>query len=242
MNKKYVLIVGASSSIGCEIIRQITDRNTVVLAHYCSERQGLDSLSADVGGRVIPIQSDLSSDDGVDALMDRVSLECKHPDKIVFLAAPGLQLTRFKDLTWDDFKLQIDVQLRTAVVMLGRYLPAMAAEKYGKVVFMLSSYTLGKTPSAMAHYITAKYALLGLMQSLASEYAGKNICINAVSPSMIETGFLSGIPEKIVELTAAQHPRRCNGMASDVAPVVKFLLSDEAGYVTGVNMPVTGGI
>jgi 3-oxoacyl-[acyl-carrier protein] reductase len=133
------------------------------------------------------------------------------------------------------------MQLTTAFILLQSFLPKMAAVKYGKVVFMLTSYTIGIPPSAMAHYVTAKYAMLGLMKSLAAEYAGKQICINAVSPSMIETGFLSQIPEKIVEFTAQQHPQKRNALPSDVVPVIKFLLSDEAGFVTGINIPVTGG-
>jgi len=58
---------------------------------------------------------------------------------------------------------------------------------------------------------------------------------------MIETDFLAKIPEKLIEMTADQHPQKRNGLPTDVAPVVRFLLSDEAGYITGVNIPVTGG-
>ncbi|WP_301100599.1 SDR family oxidoreductase [Propionivibrio sp.] len=242
MNKKYVLILGASSSIGCELIRQLSDEETIILAHYYSEKERLEDLQVDSKGRLVLIQADLSHEPGIESLIELVTKECRCPNKIVFLAAPRLYLTRFKDLTREDFKRQIDMPLNTAFSILNRYLPEMASDKYGKIVFMLSSYTLGKPPSAMAHYVTAKYALLGLMKALACEYAGKNICINAVSPSMIETDFLSDIPEKIVELTAQQHPRKRNGQPADVAPVIKFLLSDDASYLTGVNIPVTGGI
>jgi 3-oxoacyl-[acyl-carrier protein] reductase len=241
MNKKIVLIVGASSSIGCEIIRQISDENTIILAHYYSRKEELCSLQSEVKAKVVLIQADLSIEKGVDWLIESIAASYDFPDRIVFLAAPALALIRFKDLKWDDFRSQMDMQLYTVYKILNRFLPKMASAKQGKIVFILSSYTIGIPPIAMAHYITAKYALLGLMKSLASEFSGKQICINAVSPSMIETGFLSQIPEKIIELTADKHPQKRNGVPTDVAPVVRFLLSDEAGYITGVNIPVTGG-
>ncbi|MDP1558305.1 MAG: SDR family oxidoreductase [Nitrosomonas sp.] len=242
MSKNYVLVVGASSAIGCEIIRQIAEEDTVILAHYRSGKDPLGALQTEINARIIPIQADLSVEADIDSLIESVLKICAFPHKIIFIAAPDLVLTRFKDLAWADFEVQLKVQLCSAFKILNRFLPEMASAKYGKVVFVLSSYTLGTPPPAMAHYVTAKYALLGLMKSLASEYAGKKIGINAVSPSMIETDFLAQIPGKIVEFTAQQHPLKRNGMPADVAPVVKFLLSDEAEFVTGVNIPVTGGV
>jgi 3-oxoacyl-[acyl-carrier protein] reductase len=118
----------------------------------------------------------------------------------------------------------------------------MVAAKKGKIIFMLSSSTLGVPPTSMAHYITAKYALFGLMKALAAEYAGKHIFINAVSPSMIETETLSEVHEKILEYAASQHPLKRNATPQDIAPVIKFLLSDDANYINGINIPITGGI
>jgi NAD(P)-dependent dehydrogenase (short-subunit alcohol dehydrogenase family) len=191
--------------------------------------------------QIIPIQADLTSKDAVDYLIKTVESICDFPSNIVFIAAPKLVLNRFKDLKIDDFMMQIEMQLYSSIHLLVKFLPAMAKARVGKVVFVLSSYTIGTPPSSLAHYVTAKYALLGLMKSLSSEYAGKQICINAVSPSMIETSFLDQVPEKLIEISAHQHPLKRNGTPKDVAPVVSFLLSDAAGFLTGANIPVTGG-
>jgi 3-oxoacyl-[acyl-carrier protein] reductase len=242
MDKKVTLIIGASSSLGCEIIREISEENEVIIAHYNLGIERLNTIISTVNAQIIPVQADLSSPAGVELIIEKTNLICESPDNIIFLAAPKYELIRFRDLSWDDFKIQIDVQLFTAVRILNHFLPKMVINKRGKIIFMLSSNTIGVPPSAMAHYVTAKYSLLGLMKSLATEYAGKKICINAVSPSMIETDFLSHIPEMIVKSTAAQHPLKRNGLPSDVAPLVKFLLSDKAGFINGVNIPITGGI
>ena len=242
MSENHILIIGASSAIGCEIIRRIADESTVILAHYHTGRERLEALQSEVHGLIVPIRGDLSSEEGVNVLIETVAFHCHAPRKIVFLAAPRLTMVRFKDLSWQDFRHHSEMQLRTAVMLLGRFLPKMANSGYGRVVFMLSSVTIGVPPATMAHYVTAKHALLGLMRALASEYAAKRITVNAVSPSMVETDFLLDIPEKIVELAAQQHPLKRNAIPADLASVVKMLLSDEAGYLTGANIPITGGI
>ena len=83
--------------------------------------------------------------------------------------------------------------------------------------------------------------MLGLMKSLAAEYGDKNININAVSPSMIETKFLSEIHEKVIEMSAEMNPLKRNATTKDIVPIIKFLLSKESDYITGANIPITGG-
>ena len=117
----------------------------------------------------------------------------------------------------------------------------MAKQKKGKVVVMLSSVVLNMPPKALTQYVVVKYALLGLVKSLASEYADKNIQINAISPSMIETKFLENINEKLVELSAYSHPLKRNAKVEDITPTIQMLISKESDYLNGVNIPITGG-
>jgi 3-oxoacyl-[acyl-carrier protein] reductase len=117
----------------------------------------------------------------------------------------------------------------------------MAKDGFGKIVFMLSSVCYGVPPKTLAHYTTTKYALLGLMKALAAEYADKHISINAVSPSMMDTSFLSELPAKLIEISAAAHPLKRNASTREVAPIIKFLLSRDADYITGANIPIAGG-
>ena len=120
-------------------------------------------------------------------------------------------------------------------------MPKLAKEKRGVVVVMLSSCVLGVPPKALSHYTTVKYALLGLVKSLASEYADKRIRINAISPSMIETKFLSNIDERLIEIIASNNPLKRNASPTDIVPTVKLLLSDDASFMNGANLPITGG-
>ena len=194
-----------------------------------------------LGQRLCRFCADLTQEKEVAALITKIQTFCTCPDKIVHLPAPKLSFTRFKDVPWEHFQNEIDIELKSIVLVLREFLPLMAKNKYGKIIFMLSSVCSGVPPKALAPYTTSKYALLGLMKSLAAEYADKKISVNAISPSMAETSFLSGVPDKLVELAAAAHPLKRNAVPADIAPMVKFLLSKDADYITGANIPITGG-
>ena len=86
-----------------------------------------------------------------------------------------------------------------------------------------------------------KYSLLGLMKSLAVEYDGKKISINALSPSMMETKFLSDIDERIVQINAKNSRFGKNASVKDIVPALEFLLSDASNYMNGANLNLSNG-
>jgi 3-oxoacyl-[acyl-carrier protein] reductase len=240
MRDNIYLITGASSDIGCELIRRL-GKESAVIAQYNSQADGLNELVR-LGFNNIKMYSvDLACTNSVDDFCFAIE-SIGIPTHIVHLAAPKVELVRFKDLTVDRMKYELDVQLHSILKILNHFLPIMSKKKYGKVVIMLSSYVLDKPPMALLHYTTTKYALLGLTKSLASEFNAKNITINAISPSMIETKFLSNIDERIVEMNAQNHPLKRNATTDDIVPSIQFLLSDDSKFINGTNIPVTGGL
>jgi len=239
MGKDVILITGSSSDIGREIIKAVSRKDTAIIAHYNSSKESL--LRSALPGRIIPVKADFTVLSDVKSLIGFVKKRYGCPDKIIHLPAAPLKQARFKDLSWGDFSADIDIQLRSAVLLLKEFLPPMAERGSGKVVFILSSCTLGMPPKFISHYNTVKYAMLGLARSLAAEYAGRGMNINAISPSMVETKFLSGIMKKVVELAAENNPMKRNAAVKDVVPLVEFLLSERSAYISGANIPVTGG-
>lgn len=242
MNKEVVLILGASSDIGCALIREIASNQNVILASYNKSPERLAELAGENGRTIVPIQADLSSEAQVKDLIESVRKGYGCPVKIVHLAAAKYENVRFKDISWERIQADIDIQVRSIVLILKEFLPRMAAlGKHCKVVLMLSSCTMNVPPKYLSHYVTVKYALLGLMKAVAAEYANKCVNINAVSPSMIETRFLENVPPKIAEMNAAAVPFQRNATTRDIVPMIRFLLSEGADYMTGVNVPITGG-
>ena len=240
MNNNIVLIIGASSDIGLNLISNIRG-DALIIAHYNRSNEKLLELSKIINNELVTLKADLSKEHQVMGLLEKIEINYGIPNKIVHLAANTVENIRFKDVTWSDFEKDINISLKSAVLILNRFLPKMARLKKGKVLIMLSSYVLGVPPKTLSHYTTIKYAMLGLVKSLASEYADKNIQINAISPSMIDTKFLENINEKIVELSAYNHPLKRNANVDDITPIINILLSEESNYINGINIPVTGG-
>jgi len=247
-NRQVVLITGASSDIGCEVIRQLASNDSdefasaIYLAHAHSGAQKLEALGQDLNlkDRLNIIQSDLTDETELMDLIQVVREQCGVPTHIVHLAAGRLELRRATEFNWQSYLSDFEIQLRSIGQILQEFLPAMSkSELRCKVLFMLSSTTIGAPPKFMSQYVVTKYALLGLLRSLAVEYAEANICFNAVSPSMVETQFLTNIPSKYVEMAAAANPRKSNATLTDVVPIVRFLLSRDSDYISGANIPVT---
>ena len=235
-----VFITGASSDIGLELIKSFRQK-CLILAHYNRSNAELLELSKIIKNELVTIQADLSIQEDIDDMLNNISSNYGIPNMIVHLASSPISNIRFKDLDWSQFEKEINISLKSAVIILNRFLPQLAKEKRGKVVIMLSSNVLGVPPKTLTHYTTIKYALLGLMRALASEYGEKNITINAVSPSMIETKFLMNINEKVVEASAYNNPLKRNANVKDIIPAIIFLLSEDSNYLNGVNLPITGG-
>jgi 3-oxoacyl-[acyl-carrier protein] reductase len=235
-----VFITGASSDIGVALIKNLTEE-CVIIAHYNSNNKILLELQKETINRIVPVQADFSSSESVIEMLDTIESEIGIPNKVIHLAAPKFENLRFKDVEWNNFQNEINVSLGSITLILNRFLPKMALQKRGRVVTILSSVVLGTPPKALSQYTTVKYALLGLMRALASEYADKKITVNCISPSMVETQFLSQINERIVELAAEAHPLKRNATVLDVIPSILMLLSDDASYINGVNIPITGG-
>lgn len=193
------------------------------------------------GDRLVPLVCDFLSEADVQALAERVLREFGTPTGVVHL--PGLKLVyeRFTKFNWAHFESDLAVQLRSAVVLLRRFLPGMAKVPGARVVFLLSSVTRGTPPKYLSMYNVVKFAQLGLMRSLASEYGGSGLTINAVSAGMVETQFLSNVPDIVREMGAAASPKGRIATPAEVASAIQFLLSPAASYIHGAELPVTGG-
>ena len=140
-----------------------------------------------------------------------------------------------------DARQDLSVQVRSAVKLCKTFVPLMAKPKRGRVLFKLTSYLIGVPPKNTAAYIMTKSALGGLAKSLAADYAPFGVTVNCVAPSMMETRFLADTSDLIVQASAEANPMGRNARVEDVVPAMEFLLGDEAGFITGVTLPITGG-
>jgi 2-hydroxycyclohexanecarboxyl-CoA dehydrogenase len=163
----------------------------------------------------------------------------------VLVNAAGLDgFKRFLDIKFSDWQRVIDVNLNGVFHCIQAVLPDMVEAGWGRIVNISSSSTHSGTPY-MAHYVAAKSAVNGLTKTLALEYGPSGITVNAVPPGFIDTpmlrkaearGYLGDV-QKNIEAT----PVRRMGRPEDIAAACAFLVSDEAGYITGQILGVNGG-
>lgn len=246
---KKILVVGASSDVGMSYIKELiadyANANCMeqpdILAHYAHDANGLSDIQKefpDVKLRLL--QGDFKEEGSTMHFVDQV-VEWGCPDVIVYLPASRFEYMKLKGLKWETIETEMHVEVRAFALLCKALLPLMAKRKSGKVAVMLTEYTLGMPPKYMSHYITAKYALLGFMKAMASEYGNKGININAISPAMIETKFLSNVDERIVQMNAEGNELKRNVSIKEVVQGIKFLVSEGSDYMSGVNLNMTGG-
>ena len=243
MPGNVVLITGASSDIGAALIRSLLadSPESIVLAHSFRGNARIEALEQEFNGRIVPYTADFSSPESVLAMADSISQTYGAPHAMVHLPAMRLKYERFTKLKWPDFERDLAIQVQSAGILLQRLLPKMSKLPDARVVFVLSSVVHGMPPKFMSFYTIIKYAQLGLMRALAAEYAASSVRINAISPSMVETQFLSELPPVAVEMSAGSSFAGRNATPGDLIGALLFLLSPASGYITGVDLPIAAG-
>jgi NAD(P)-dependent dehydrogenase (short-subunit alcohol dehydrogenase family) len=242
MPSDLILVTGASSDIGMALLRLLlTTTDTRILAHCHSNREKLDALAIEFIHRVEVLQADLSNPSSTQVLAQQL-VDLDTPTGFVHLPALRLAPERFTKVRWELLERDLFVQVGSAVVLLQKLLPRMTKLRRARVVFMLTSSVHGIPPKFLSQYTMVKYAQLGLMRSLAAEYAATPVRINAVSPSMVETKFLQDLSDLAVQAAAAGHPLGRNAQPHDIVGAIRFLLSEEADFISGVTLPVAGGM
>lgn len=238
---KTLFVTGASSEIGCGLIRAVAENYEVILAHYCHNRAVLDAVKDELGEKLVILQADFTDMQDVERMIGKIDALGYVPDHIVHLPSQKAYPQKFHKTELQQYMDGFTTSVASIVLILKHMMPKMSKHKYGKVLFMLTSYTVNAPIKYMAPYVTVKYALLGLMRDLSREYADKGIMVNGVSPDMMETKFISEMPELMVQQYAANSPMGRNLLIGDVIPAFVYLLSEGADMVSGQNICISGG-
>lgn len=244
MPQDIYLITGATSDVGVALCRHLLENGApdlLILAQGFGDLETIGPLAMEHKDKVHTFDVDLSDTGAVNVFLDGIEKDVGTPTHIVHLPALRVVNAKFKNFDSARFTLDMQVQVGSAAAVCRRFVPAMAKAGFGRVLFMLTSYILGIPPKNTAAYVMAKEALHGLAKSLSAEFAGKGVTVNCVAPSMMETKFLADTPQLVVQMAAEQNPMGRNATPEDVVPAMAFLLSEEARFITGITLPVTGG-
>ncbi|AZS80041.1 glucose 1-dehydrogenase [Achromobacter spanius] len=244
LKDKVALVTGASKGIGAGIARQLAADGAKVIVNYASSRGGADKVVADIeaaGGRAVAVGADVTQQADVEALVGSAIEHFGRLD-IVVNNAGIYQFAKIEDTTEALYRQQFDINV------LGTLLVAGAAARHlgqGGSIINISSNVTSVLPAESAIYTGTKGAIDAITGVLARELGPRGIRVNAVNPGLIETEgtHAAGVMGSDFEAwNVGQTPLGRVGKVEDIASIVAFLASDEAGWVTGEVILGSGGM
>jgi 3-oxoacyl-[acyl-carrier protein] reductase len=239
---KTALITGASQGIGRACALALAQAG-VRIALAARNESKLADVAAEIvaaGGEAHPFAIDLASEDSI---RTGAKAAIAHYGSIEILVnnagiTKDTLLLRMKRADWDSV---LATNLTGQFLMTQALLGPMLKARWGRIVNMTS--VVGETGQAgQANYAASKAGLIGFTKSMARELASRGITVNAVAPGYIATAMTGVLEEKQREAMLAQIPLGRAGTEQEVANAVRFLASDEAGYITGHVLDVNGGM
>ena len=229
---KNAVVTGGGSGIGAAIANRLRSDGYHVATLDLTPSDEEFAFTADVTDRA-----------AIDTALDAIRTQLG-PVTILVNAAGLDGFKRFLDIDFDTWQRVVNVNLNGVFHCIQAVLPDMIEAGWGRIVNISSSSTHSGTPY-MSHYVSAKSAVNGLTKSLALEYGPAGITVNAVPPGFIDTPMLRKAESRgflgDIDKTIEQTPVRRIGKPEDIAAACSFLISDEAGYITGQILGVNGG-
>ncbi len=228
---KNAVVTGGGSGIGAAIARRLRSDGLHVATIDLTESDEQFAYTADV-----------TKSEQVNAALTAIRADLG-PVTVLVNSAGLERFKRFTDLTFEDWQRVIDVNLHGVFHCIQAVLPDMVEAGWGRIVNISSSSTHSGQPY-MSPYVAAKSAVNGLTKSLALEYGPAGITVNAVPPGFIDTPMLRKSEARgylVVEKNIEATPVRRIGRPEDIAAACAFLISEEAGYITGQILGVNGG-
>jgi 3-oxoacyl-[acyl-carrier protein] reductase len=230
-------VTGASKGIGAAIARALAADGWYVAVNYRSDEDGAnETVKAiqEAGGKAVALHGDVTN--GADELVKQAEEQLGPVLALVNNAgvtADGLAI-QLEDEAWDRV---IGTNLTAAFRMTRRAMRPMIKARYGRIV-NVASVVGPRANAGQSNYAAAKAGLIGMTKTVAAEVARRGVTVNAVAPGFIETEMTKDVPEAVIQAI----PARRVGAPDDVAAAVRFLASDDAGYVTGTTLFVDGGM
>lgn len=242
MPNRTAFVTGASRGIGLACAWELARAgHRVALA--ARNREKLEEAAVEIratGSEAFIVEIDLGSGESIGNALHRTQKEFGNVEILVNNAAITRDnlAVRMKKEDWDAV---LSTNLYGAFAATQAVLPSMMRARWGRVINITSVVGLSGN-AGQANYSASKAGLIGLTKTLAQEMAARNITVNAVAPGFIDTDMTAVLSSEIREKILQSIPLKRLGSPTEVAAAVRFLASDEAGYITGQVLSVNGGM
>lgn len=236
---RSALVTGATGGIGGAIARALHAQGATV-AISGTRREALDALAGDLKERVHVLPCNLSDTAEVEALVPAAEKAMGQLD--ILVANAGITrdnlFVQLRDEDWNDV---INVNLSATFRLSRAAVKLMMRKRFGRIIAITS--VVGVTGNAgQGNYAASKAGLIGMMKSVAAEYARRNVTANCIAPGFIATPMTDALNEKQREAVLGKVPAGRLGTPEDIATAAVYLASNEAAYVTGQIIHVNGGM
>jgi 3-oxoacyl-[acyl-carrier protein] reductase len=241
--KRTILVTGGSRGIGRGICLAFARSGNHVYFNYSSAGEAAaqtEKLVTEAGGTATGIQVNVASEKEVIGFVARALDETGRVDVLVNNAGitrDGL-IVRMKEADWEAV---LNVNLKGAFLCTKAVTKPMMKQRYGRIINVSSVVGVSGNPG-QANYVASKAGIIGLTKGVARELASRGITANVVAPGYIETDMTADLPDKAKDAMVSQIPLGRSGTPEDIAAAVVFLASDQAAYITGQVLHVSGGM
>jgi 3-oxoacyl-[acyl-carrier protein] reductase len=237
---RVALVTGAARGLGRAAAARLYDAGASVAVNVRDVERAA-AVANSLGERALAVAGDITAAEVPGGIVQRVLDRFGRLDILVNNAALA-RSTRFADLSPDEWRAALEVNLTAPFLFIQAALPAMKAQRFGRVINVSSS--AGRTVSTLggAHYTASKAGLLGLTRAAAKELGPFGITVNAICPGMIDTELTHEHADSaLLARLAASYPIPRLGTAIEVADLICFVASEGAGYITGASFDINGG-
>ena len=241
--KKYALVTGASRGIGRAVALRLAREGWPVIINFLSNREAAQAVADEIaaaGGEAELLPFDTSDPVAIASALDQ--WEAAHADDYIAVLVNNAGIRRDNVMfmmTDDDWHRVLDTTLNGFFYVTRRLLKHMMPRRRGGRIVNMASLSGIKGLPGQTNYSAAKAALIGATKALAQEVAPRQVTVNAIAPGFIETDMTKELPQDELK---RQIPAGRFGTAEEVAALVAFLVSDEAGYITGEVISINGGL
>ncbi|MBA3027888.1 MAG: 3-oxoacyl-[acyl-carrier-protein] reductase [Desulfobacteraceae bacterium] len=242
-DRRTVVITGGSRGIGRAICVAFAGPLTDVFFNYSSDEEGAketERLVTEKGGQARGFKVNVASETEVEGFFAQVLAQSGRVDVLVNNAGitrDGL-LVRMKEKDWDDV---ININLKGVFNGMKHVGKTMMKQRFGRIVNLTSVVGAMGNPG-QANYVASKAGIIGLTKSAAKELASRGITVNAVAPGYVETDMTSEMTDKARQTLLEQIPLGRVAVPDDITPIIVFLASEKAAYITGQVIHVNGGM
>ncbi|MBT3915635.1 MAG: acetoacetyl-CoA reductase [Rhodospirillaceae bacterium] len=231
------IVTGGTRGIGAATSTALKDIGYEVIAIYRGDTERAEKFTAETG--IEARQWDVADFDACREGVAQIEAEFGPVSVLINNAGITRDGTAHK-MSEDNWQAVIDTNLGSCFNMCRAVIEGMRARKYGRIV-NVGSINGQAGQYGQVNYAAAKSGIHGFTKALAQEGAGAGITVNAIAPGYIDTDMVASVPDDILEKIVAKIPVGRLGKASEIARSIKFLVSENAGFITGSTLSVNGG-